>query len=179
MIDIKTAQENINKNIATYEARLNLWRSVKRVSKKDGADFQSIGKNFTGADYKKVTYSIRADYEIRVSGRVNGVWIEDSIDCAPVLRYYKKDVDESRVIKESFLEPYFFMTVDEIMDAIADRIALLEGYIKEEREQARLLEDVFGRFTYEIDNALQAVKDTAGARSSIYYSCIEYMKSKH
>ena len=30
-----------------------------------------------------------------------------------------------------------------------------------------------------VDNALQEVKDTAGARSSIYYSCIEYMKSKY
>ena len=60
------------------ETKLELWKNVKRLSKKDGSDFQNFGKNFEGAKVDRSAYSDTE--ELNVHGRTkSGRWIEDTI----------------------------------------------------------------------------------------------------
>jgi len=49
---IRTAadvEQRIKGSIAYYDTRINAWKAVKRLTKKDGSDFANFGKNFENA----------------------------------------------------------------------------------------------------------------------------------
>lgn len=63
--------------IQEYEVKIRLWSAVKRVTKKDGSDFQSFGKNFENAEIVRGRIC-SDDFEIRVSDysiRIDGRWV--------------------------------------------------------------------------------------------------------
>jgi hypothetical protein len=73
------------------------------VTKKDGSDFQSFAKNFENAEI--VRGRICADdFEIRVSDysiRIDGRWVDDTIDIKQIVEYSKIIPAEEQIIKES------------------------------------------------------------------------------
>lgn len=177
MKTLNDVKKTLTDYMEDYSAKIELWKNVKRVYKKDGKEFSVLSKNFENATICNIDYSIREDKEIRVSGRINGVYVYDSIEIYPCVDTYKHDVDEARIIKRSFLNPYFIMTVDEIEIAIADRIEMYEGYVKDLKDQLDKADDVFMEFKIAIDKAMDKMRKEAGNNTSLYYETLDYLKS--
>lgn len=158
-----------------YENKIELWRKVERIKKKNGEDFSIFSKNFKNAKISPSVASIRPDLEIWVNDYVNGVYTSDYFEVMPCVKYYKGVVSEDRIIKESYLEPYFKMTIEEIMQEIENRIKTYEEYINDLNRQIDNAEKIFNQFSTTIDNALTTLKKDAGNNSSLYFACREYM----
>ena len=158
-----------------YENKIELWKRVERVKKKNGDDFSVFSKNFKNASITPSVASIRPDYEIRVSGNIDGVYTNDYFEIYPCVKHYHGHVSEDRIIKESFLEAYFIMTIEEIFEEIERHIKVYEEYINDLNKQIENAGRIFEEFSTTIDNALKTLKTDAGNDSSLYFACREYM----
>ena len=171
--------EKLNKSKNDYILKIELWKKVERVTKKDGTEFAVLSKNFKNARIVPATVSIRPAYEIQVNDFVSGRYISDYFDITPIVRYYAGDVAPERIIKESFLEPYFNMNVEEIEKEIKRRIDKYTEYVKDYERQITEAERVFSKFSAAIETALKELKEEAGDNSSLYYQCREYMTKQY
>ena len=121
---IESAQKELRKEINRAAAFMQAWQNVKRVSKKDGGDFAIISKNFEGCKFCEKGYGLRSvkEKDICVFTSAEGCgYIDDRIDDQEMVRYSKRSIDPSRIIKESYLEAYFVKNADEIQEDINKR----------------------------------------------------------
>lgn len=163
--------------ISEYESKIQLWKKVKRVYKKDGSNFKVLSKNFENAKIQNKTYSSYEDPEMIVSDWTQSAgYISDSIDLRELVKYSSLKPDEDRIIKVPYLEPYFFLTVDEIEKKIAATIKLYETHIEEYKKQLAICDKTYDQFKSAIDNALSDLRKSAGNNTSLYYMCRDYMK---
>lgn len=100
-----------------YEALAQAFRSIKRLAKKDGSDFSIMSKNFEGCYFRdpRYTKSHANEKEIFVYTQTkSGRYVNAYIDNYAVVKYSDIKPDESRIIKESFYEPYFYYNANEL-----------------------------------------------------------------
>lgn len=107
------------------KTRVKAWKRVKRVSKKDGSDFSTFSKNFTGCKVLKSKYGLIPDeLELNIFERSEcGEWVDDFI------RNVTTDIkgfDPSRVEKIPCIVPFVRLTPDEIMNEIEKKIERYE-----------------------------------------------------
>ena len=143
-------KKELEKNLDYHKALLKAWEQVTRNYKKDGKPFQDLQKNFNNARVYNAAYSMVTTKEIRVDTctKLNG-YQHESIENRELAKYTKFTPDESRIIKKSFLEPYFYLTLDEIEIKIdekkayhAKRIAELEKAIRENKKDTERAEKI-------------------------------------
>lgn len=178
---MKTA-EDIKKTLGKYirenEKKIELWEHVQRVHKKDGSDFANFGKNFTGCKVEQKSYS--DDKDLVVSDWAPGFgYVQDGIGCRQLVKYSTLRPAEDRIQKIAYLEPFFYITPDEAEVLIKERIEKLRSLNADYQYQLDQADEVFSRFKYAIDNALQDLKDRAGKNSVLYYEAREYMKAAY
>ena len=158
--------------IKEYEVKIRLWSAVKRVTKKDGSDFQSFAKNFENAEI--VRGRICADdFEIRVadySVRIAGKWVEDAIDIKQIVEYSKIIPAEEQIVKESFYKPYFYMTPAQVMECIQNTIETYKQKIKEYWDQLAKLDSLYDFVKVSVDNIMNKIKAETESNSSLYYA---------
>lgn len=175
---MKTAEEiksKLSKYIAENEEKIKLWEQVQRVHKKDGTDFANFGKNFTGCKVQEKSYS--SEKEIVVSSWTPAAgYRHDEIDIRQIVRYSKITPAPEQVQKVQYLEPFFDVTPDQAEALIADRIETLKQHNAEYKQQLAITDKVYSRFVFQINNALQELKDQAGDRSTLYYEARDYMQ---
>lgn len=176
--------EDIKKTLGKYirenEKKIELWENVQRVHKKDGTDFANFGKNFTGCKVEQKNYSTYNDKELIVSDwAVGSGYIHDEIDIRQLVKYSTLRPAEDRIQKIAYLEPFFYITPDEAEVLIKERIEKLRSLNAGYQYQLDQVDKVFSRFKYDIDNALQFLKDRAGKNSVLYYEAREYMKAAY
>lgn len=130
MLQVKEKLErDLDRNITL----LNAWKSVTRNYKKNGESFSNLKQNFNGVSIYAAPYSMHdKEKEIHVHAKSerNG-YISDSISNSECVKYTKFQIAEDRVIKESFLEPYFYLNADEIQEKINSRIEYYESRVNE------------------------------------------------
>lgn len=127
------AKEKLERDLDRNVTLLNAWRSVTRNYKKNGESFSNLKQNFNGVSVYNAPYSMHSkEKEIHVHAKSerNG-YISDSISNSECVKYTKFQISEDRVIKESFLEPYFYLNADEIQEKINSKI---EYYTKRVNE---------------------------------------------
>lgn len=178
---MKTAEEiksKLSKYIAENEEKIKLWEQVQRVHKKDGGDFANFGKNFTGCKVQEKSYS--SDKEIVVSSWAQGIgYKHDEIDLRQIVRYSKITPSADQVQKVPGLEPFFYVTPDQAEALIADRIETLKQHNAEYKQQLAITDKVYSRFIFQINNALQELKDQTGDHSTLYYEARDYMQKAY
>lgn len=138
-IDLKNAITRYNREAEEYETIAELWEKVTRDHKKDGSDFSIMSKNFSGCAFKEPHLMKMHAYEkeITVSGRTkSGRFVTNYIDNYKCVKYTNIKVEESRVINERFLEPYFYLTADEIETLIKETAANYRKWAETARERA-------------------------------------------
>lgn len=173
---IRSEFENL---IKTYETKIDLWKKVERVTKKDGSDFQSYGKNFKNVEAVKDNY-LAGNLRIQVSDYIaNSGFIEDYIETRQVAKYSKVIPSEDQIIKESFYEPYFYLTPDQMMEMIDIRISTYEEKIQSYKEQLEKLDDAYDAVmerVAELKNTIIEMTCMDGNRTSLYYEMIELVR---
>lgn len=137
------------KEIATYKTLRDAWKNVTRNRTKSGSDFKALAKNFTGCNVRNEEYSLRPSKEIYVTDWCKDMYVgyvSDKIATTECVKYWNKPVDEKRVIKEHFLEPYFFLTIDELFELIDARIALYDKYVTEGEKELADMAAAYNKF---------------------------------
>jgi hypothetical protein len=147
-------KKTLERNLSWHETCLDLWKNVKRLSKKDGTDFANFGKNFENAE-------VNNEFDrLEVSGRSKFEWIRDSID---FLLTADDNTPEDRIIL-SYRTRYYHLTVDEVFTAIENRIRYYEVEIENDKIQLAHAESICN-LTENTINALykQALKELEDA----------------
>lgn len=163
------------KTITEYEARITLWKNVKRLTKKDGSDFKIFSKNFGNA-------TVYSNYMGRNALKVNGWikdlgYIEDEIWMWEYVDSTELNPEEHTIIQEAvWSRPYFYLTVDEMFAEINRIIEIYERKISSCRNEFSTVDEIFTEFAEAIDAALIKLKEKAGDRTILYYECRDYMK---
>ena len=162
------------------EKKISLWKEVKRVYKKDGSDFQSFGRNFTGCKVEQKDWGNADDMELVVSDWTpSGGYVKDSISIKVLEDDLKETPAPDRVVKYPHLRAYVLLTPSEMETAISGHIEVLEKRLASYREQFLLADRAYQQFREAIDNALKDLKGIAGEGTSLYYDCREYMKTAY
>lgn len=181
MTSIDTIKTELEKRIDWAETLKAAWEKVGRCRKKDGTDFVALAKNFTNCRVYDAQYTMAPEKEIRINGLSKySSYVSDDIKNRELYKYSKRKdkIDPDRVIKESFLEPYFYKTVDEIFEDIEGKIKYYAEYIAKLQRELEKVDGVFGKFKAAIDNALNTLSAETES-SDLYYSCTEYLKNCH
>lgn len=171
-------RKQLERYIAETECKLELWRGVQRVTKKDGSNFKVLSKNFSGAEIVSKGYMLHYSPVIKVSKFYKDpLWavVEDELDIYELVKYSDLEPAADRIIRESFLEPYFFLTIDEIFEKIAAHILKLEKYLDGYRADLAAFDSVFDSFSAAIRAALADVKKADSGDNTLYYMMREYM----
>ena len=160
---LEDIKKEFNKRIDEHETLLKAWEKVERLTKKDGTNFAILSKNFKNATVRNNEYSLRPDKQIHVYGITkNNAYIGEDISTTDHAdRYDGRAIAPERIIKESYLTPYYIKTVDEIFEDIEAKKEYhrkaIEGYKKQiekskeyyDKVNEKLLEihDIFNNMT--------------------------------
>lgn len=157
--------------IEEREAILKAWENVTFPTKKNGEPFAVMSKNINGATYKKADYGLSANnVELKVVANNNYKWTTDSIDCYTLVRYLK---DKSKIAKtenympkELCLEQVYKFDLEDIKEAVNNRIEYLKGYVESLKKQLEIADKAYAGFrkVYEdamavLDNVTETKKD--------------------
>ena len=157
--------------IEEREAILKAWENVTFPTKKNGEPFAVMSKNINGATYKKADYGLSANnVELKVVANNNHKWTTDSIDCYTLVRYLK---DKSKIAKtenympkELCLEQVYKFDLEDIKEAVNNRIEYLKGYVESLKRQLEIADKAYAGFrkVYEdamavLDNVTETKKD--------------------
>ena len=177
--------EELKKHNKQYEAEITLLKSIKRNHKKDGSDFSVMGKNFSIEEpytLKVVTpdYTIKSlGKAIEVYGRVDDIFVDASIDITPTIDTTKTTIAEDRIIKESYIKPYFIMNPDEVETAIKDQIEAREHWIEVNNDSInKLSTDVYDSFREEIKDIVRRINEYAGDNVGVKYDILRILKEE-
>ncbi len=176
-------KKELQNSIEECNAKIAAWENVKRVTKKDGSNFSTLSKNFENAKIEVASYSIRGEKQIRVCGHTeSGKFFEDYFSIIPCVNTVKFEVAPERQIKESFLTPYFHMTVDEIAETIESRILMWKEYVESYEEQLRIADHFYILIENELDKIaeiLNAVSDKRSSKNLSLRYALEHKVKEH
>lgn len=168
----------LEKYISEYRAKIEMWQHVERIAKKDGTDFQNFCKNFENAKIETGGIHDRDivvfDHKI-INSRME--WIEDKIstdlNVEDYVRFFSKQPEEERIIRERIIKDYLYLTPDETMQMIKRQIAIYQERITDYQQQLELLDnayDVIKGETKKLYETLKAVTGDLGMyHNSLYY----------
>lgn len=181
--NLEQIKNEFQKNIEECEAKIAAWENVKRVYKKDGSSFSTLSKNFENAKIEVVSYSVRNEKQIKVYGRTkSGKFFDDYFSIIPCVNTVKFEVAPERQIKESFLAPYFYLTVEEIEETIKQRVETYKEYIEDYEEQLRIADHFYILIENELDKIheiLNAVSDKKSSKNLSLRYALEYKVKEH
>ena len=160
--------------IEDYERKINLWRSVEIVKKKDGSEFVNFGKNFTNAKIVKEWDNLY----LTVSGFDNyyhPAYISDSINLRVVCQYWKGEKPaEERVIKEIGLLPYFYLNVEETYGEVKKIIEKYEGIVEEKKNELERLDEAYDYVVKVLDDLEVNLRRLCGCEDSALKNSLFY-----
>lgn len=128
MENIRNANDiiaRVNESIDFYASRINAFKAIKRLTKKDGSNFAIASKNFEGDKSKQVYITITSRYDY--TAKANGYRLS--------INYY----DNRHRWREDWID---FLNVDEAFNKIENTIATsneLKAKAESEREKSEAI----------------------------------------
>lgn len=166
---------------ADAEARLEAWKNVKIVTKKNGEHFQSFNKNFEGADIGKY-YSVEDSLHpyLTISYHVGNKYNTETSNIE--IFYYLDDLPDTderkKVYTPQFMRQTTVMTFEEIENRIKIEIENTEKQIVKYEDQIKRAENAYNNFAKAIhDVKINLLKDCGcendSNHNSLYYDITE------
>lgn len=168
------------KDIAKYKALQKAWEAVTYPTKKNGEPFSIMSKNISGAEYKT------ADYATRNSDKVLTVYAfekdmgvgyaYDFIYCYASVKNMTDDRPKTKsqnvLPKEPMLSQTYLYDIDDIKQAVNDRINQIKEKIAALEEQLEIVPVAYEEFKSEYDKAVQHLKmrTNYGSSGSAFYT---------
>ena len=171
---------NLKNEIEEGEAILKAWENVTFPTKKNGEPFAVMSKNINGATYKKADYGLsNNNVELKVVANYNYKWVTDSIDCYALVRYLKDKnkiaKTENYMPKESYLEQIYKYDLEDIKQAVNNRIEFLKENVKSLKRQLEIADKAYTTFRKAYEDAmvvLDSVTETKKYEHSFLKSSI-------
>lgn len=163
--DLKDIIKELEKELSKNESYLKAWQQVTFKSKKDGKPFANMSKNIDGASYKKDEYSLQPGENKLVVGIYDSSlgYISDHLDCYELVKYLKDPVKiskkENYMPKQTYLEQVYSYDLDDIKNAVKERIEHFENRIDSLKKQIAIAEIAYNNFKLNYESALQQLKD--------------------
>lgn len=154
-------------------ALLEAWEKVTFPTKKDGKPFKVMPKNIDGATYAQVSYATQpGEYSISVSAWANiGGYVCDGIKAYEMVKYMKDETKKAKTQnyqpKISYLEQVYAYDLDDIKQAVADRIEGLKAKAARLEKEIQNAEAAYLAFANAYVAALKKLEETVG-RSTAY-----------
>jgi len=184
--DLKGIVERLEKELREAIAFKELWESVTFPTKKDGTPFANMAKNFDGATYRKKEHGWQShEYELRVSAHVEGSgYISDSLDAYNLVDYLTDEKmlakKENYQPKQRLLKQAYKYDLDDIKQAILDRIDYLDERITSLTFQIELAPIAFATFRQDYGDAIAKLEETCQAKdSTLYYAVLDTVKDRY
>ena len=160
--NVKATLENkINRSKALAAA----WEAVEIVTKKDGAPFVNLGKNFKNCTVANYNYGPEGAKSISVYTRAEGCgYISDEL-----FNYHwgkPEDIPESRILKNSYTS-YYFLTVQEIAAQIKKRVAYYKSLADSCAAALRDFDSIYDTFAADVTAAFSRVKAACGGDTAL------------
>lgn len=167
---IKTKLKN---EIEEREAILKAWENVTFPTKKNGEPFAVMSKNINGATYKKTDYGLSANnVELKVVANNNHKWITDSIDCYTLVRYLKDKSKiaktENYMLKELYLEQVYKFDLEDIKEAVNNRIKFLKENIESLKKQLEIADKAYIAFRKAYEDAMNVLDNVTETKKDEY-----------
>ena len=138
--NVEDAKKRIEKRIAYYAERIEAWKKVERIRKKDGSDFANLAKNFTNCKIEN-SYSWQ-ELTVYFKSNVEG-YTKDYINISG--NQYQEAAD----------------TADKIESRIKDIIKKYEGYKTTAEKALTEIESDLVKLTPELETLKKALKEAA------------------
>jgi hypothetical protein len=175
----------LTKNINRKKAVLQAWKNVTFPTKKDGTPFKVMSKNISGATYYTETYAMQpGEYMLKVNTWADGTGYTSSTIYAHNLVKY---LDETKIAKTqnyqpkiTYLEQVYTYDLDDIKQAVADKIARLQAEIIELETQLEISAEVFTTFRNAYSAAIHELEQTSrkSENSTLYYMVLDTVKER-
>lgn len=175
------------KEIEATTARLEAWEKVSFPTKKDGTQFKLMSKNIANATYYMDQYAMQpGEYKLRVTTwtKLNG-YISSEIDVYNLVRYLK---DENKIgkiqnyqPKQTYLEQVYTYDLEDIKQAVSEKIAQLKKEIVQLKAQLKKADDAYNNFRKAYDTAVKQLELDANKaeNSTLYYMVIDTIKARY
>lgn len=186
-------KSELNKKIATAQAQFDAWKKVIFPTKKDGKPFAIMSKNINGAIYCQNKISMQPGENVLcITAFCDGVgYVDDEINCYELVKYLtddeKKAKTENYMPKQSYLEQIYKYDIEDIKNAVDNRINYLYDRILSLKAQLNIVDKVYHNFRACYEKALQELeRDCESARNvgfsnnrnDIYYMILDTIKDR-
>lgn len=149
----------LNKDIEIKKELLKAWQQVKFITKKDGTPFKSIQKNIVGASYRQKQYFDRNyEKELYICIDTKYGYQYNSFDCyksVDSLTEKQKTKIQNYQEKLLYLTQYYKFDIEDIKDAVKERINYLENNIKEKERALQKINNAYDNF---YNNYIKAIE---------------------
>ena len=178
--DLKEITTKMENKITRAKGLLAAWQAVTFPTKKDGTAFKILSKNIDGATLAQSRYNPHCGENILTvyAGYLNGCgYCSDDIYCYDTISAYTKnkraeEKPENVIINEYGGKVYSF-DLDDIKQAVKDRIAYLTQRIAELEAQYSNIEKIYSDFynAYEtaINNLSDATRGKDGSNRDLFH----------
>lgn len=184
--NLEGIKTEIEKQIDRDVAILNAWKNVTFPTKKDGSAFKQMGKNISGATYCIGQYSLQpGEYILRVNAWCKSCgYVNDEMNAHNLVKYVneeKKLKIENHMPKVSYLEQIYCFDLDDIKEAVNNRIEYFEKRVANLTEQLTLADQAYKNFVAAYRAAVEQLdKDAKKANdSTLHYMIMETVKARY
>ena len=170
-----------------------LWQAVTYPTKKDGKPFANMNNNFEGATIRGKSYAMQpGETEISVhSWELHVGHVTDSFDIYNLVKYLKDEKQiakkQNYMPKQTYLEQVYAYDLDDIKQAIAERIVYFEQRIISLEKQIAVAEKAFTEFKTAYGKALDDLEKTTNTndpayskgKTGLYYAVLDTVKERY
>lgn len=179
----------INSNIIDTKSRIETWRKVKRLTKKDGSDFAIKSKNIDGAKFGFYSYVEDSTHPyLTIYYRCNGASKEEHLEMFEYIDDMQKTNDvrlenkDQIIPKSGISRGIYIYSIDECFQAIERYILKLENNLKDYKKQLDNA-DFYINKADKIINDIKSLINEDGLKKGPYkntlgYAIEDYIKSK-
>lgn len=165
---------NLKNEIEKREAILKAWENVTFSTKKNGEPFAVMSKNINGATYKTTDYCFLSanNVVLKVVANNNYKWVTDSINCYTLVRYLKDKnkiaKTENYMPKESYLEQIYKYDLEDIKEAVNNRIKFLKENIESLKKQLEIADKAYIAFRKAYEDAMNVLDNVTETKKDEY-----------
>lgn len=181
---------DINKTLETAIALKELWENVTFPTKKNGEPFAILSKNINGASIKHPAYEIQpGEDHLSVTGwEKNNGYFNDEINIYCLVKDLKDEKrlrkTENYLPKINYLEQVYKYDLEDIKQAVSDRIIYFENRIISLTKQLEKLDNAFNAFKIAYGKALEDLKENcdtndlsySNGTNDLYHAILETVK---
>lgn len=180
---------NLKKEITVYRARLAAWEAVTFPTKKNGEPFAVMSKNISGATYKAESYTMQpGEMVLTVTAwekEMGCGYVSSEIKAYGLVKYMTNGKPESKPQnlqpKQPYLEQIYIYDLEDIKEAVAEKIAQLKNEISQYEKQLEAAPAAFREYREAFGAAMKQLEESTGKteNSTLFYMIRDTVQARY